>query len=201
MRIGLLGGTFDPPHIGHLVLGDQAWQQLGLDEVWFTPVGQPPHKAGRVVSAAPHRTAMTRAAIGGHAAFRLCELDVQRPGPHYSLTLMQLLRERHPEHEWFFLIGEDSLADLPKWHRPDALIELVTLCVARRPGSRADHGDVFAFLPALRERLRWIDAPLLDLSSSDLRARLVDGRSVRYLVPDAALAYAEMNAVYRRVRE
>lgn len=198
MRIGILGGTFDPPHIGHLVLGDQAWQQLGLDEVWFTPVGQPPHKTGRIVSAAEHRIEMTRAAIAAHPAFLLCEEDVRRPAPHYSLTLMQMLHAQHPAHEWFFLIGEDSLADLPKWHRPDALIELVTLCVARRPGSRSDHAAVFDFLPALRERLRWIDAPLIDLSSSELRARLVDGRSVRYLVPDGALAHAAENGVYRR---
>lgn len=198
MRIGILGGTFDPPHIGHLVLGDQAWQQLGLDEVWFTPVGQPPHKVGRVVSTAEHRIAMTRAAITGHAAFRLCEVDVQRPGPHYSLTLMQLLRAQFPQHEWFFLIGEDSLADLPRWHQPAKLIELVTLCVSRRPGSRGEHAQLFDFLPALRERLRWIDAPLIDLSSSSLRERLVAGRSVRYLVPDAVLDVAHAQGVYRR---
>lgn len=198
MRIGILGGTFDPPHIGHLVLGDQAWQQLGLDEVWFTPVGQPPHKAGRQVSDAVHRTAMTQLAIAGHPAFRLCEADVQRPGPHYSLTLMHLLRAEFPQHEWFFLIGEDSLADLPKWHRPAELIELASLCVARRPGSRSDHVAVFEFLPALRERMRWIDAPLLDLAASDLRVRLVAGRSVRYLVPDAALEYAARNGAYQQ---
>ena len=198
MRVGILGGTFDPPHIGHLVLGDQAWQQLGLDEVWFTPVGQPPHKAGKQVTDAAHRVAMTQLAIAGHPAFRLCETDAPRPGPHYSLTLMQLLREQHPEHEWFFLIGEDSLADLSRWHRPADLIELAALCVARRPGSRSDHAAVFEFLPALRERVRWIDAPLLDLASSDLRARLVAGGSVRYLVPDAALEYARTRQVYRR---
>jgi nicotinate-nucleotide adenylyltransferase len=196
MNIGIYGGTFDPPHIGHLVIGDQALHQLDLDELWFTPVGQPTHKPGRAISAAEHRVAMTRVAIATHPGFRVCEHDITRPGPHYSLTLMQLLRETYPQHTWTFVIGEDSLADLPKWHQPAALMSLVTLAVAHRPGSRPDAANIEAVVPGLYSRIQWIAAPLMDLSSTELRARLGDGRSVRYLIPRAVADYASEHRLY-----
>jgi nicotinate-nucleotide adenylyltransferase len=198
MNIGIFGGTFDPPHIGHLVIADQALTTLGLDAVWFTPVGQPTHKNAAGVSPAAHRVAMTRLAIATHPAFRVCEADVDRPGPHYSLTLMQLLRERHPEHTWTFIIGEDSLEDLPKWHRPADLFALVTLAVARRPGSAPDLSAIRAVVPDIASRVSWIDAPLLDLSSTELRNRLRANSSVRYLLPRAVAEYALLNALYAR---
>jgi nicotinate-nucleotide adenylyltransferase len=196
MNIGLLGGTFDPPHIGHLVIGDQALQQLGLDEVWFTPVGQPPHKPGRRVSAAAHRVAMTRLAIATHSRFRVCEDDVDRPEPHYSLTLMQQLLEEHPQYRWTFIIGEDSLADLPKWHQPAALLDLVTLAVARRPHSAPQMQSLREIVPDIEQRIRWIDAPLMDLSSTELRNRIGNGQSTRYLVPRTVSEYAGEHRLY-----
>ena len=196
MNIGVLGGTFDPPHIGHLVIGDQALHQLGLDEIWYTPVGQPTHKPGRAISPAEHRVAMTRLAIATHPRFRLCEADVARPEPHYSLTLMRLLRAQHPEHAFTFIIGEDSLADLPKWHQPAALLDLVALAVAHRPGSRPDMAAIAALIPDIAQRARWIEAPLLDLSSTDLRQRIGAGQSVRYLMPRAVADYARTRALY-----
>lgn len=196
MNIGLLGGTFDPPHIGHLVIGDQALQQLGLDEVWFTPVGQPPHKPGRRVSASAHRVAMTRLAIATHPRFRVCEDDVDRPEPHYSLTLMQLLRAKHPQHSWTFIIGEDSLADLPKWHQPAALLALVTVAVARRPHSAPQMQSLREIVPDIEQRIKWIDAPLMDLSSTELRSRIGTGQSTRYLVPRAVSEYAGEHRLY-----
>jgi nicotinate-nucleotide adenylyltransferase len=194
MHIGILGGTFDPPHIGHLVIGDQALNALGLDEVWFTPVGQPTHK--RSVSAASHRVAMTRLAIATHPRFRVCERDVERPGPHYSLTLMHLLRAEHPAHTWTFIIGEDSLADLPDWHQPAALFELTQLAIAKRPGSAPDLTAIRAVVPDIDARIQWIDAPLMDLSSTDLRARMRVGASVRYLIPRAVAEYASANGLF-----
>jgi nicotinate-nucleotide adenylyltransferase len=196
MKVGVLGGTFDPPHIGHLVIGDQALHQLRLDEIWYTPVGQPTHKVGRPVSPAMHRVAMTRLAIATHAQFRLREDDVERPGPHYSLTLMQLLRERHPEHAFTFIIGEDSLADLPKWHQPARLLDLVALAVAHRPGIRPNMAAIHAVVPDIERRVRWVEAPLLDLTSTDLRQRLGGGRSTRYLMPRAVADYAAEHALY-----
>lgn len=199
MNVGVLGGTFDPPHIGHLVIGDQALQQLGLDELWYTPVGQPTHKVGRPVSSAVHRVAMTRLAIATHARFRLCEDDVGRPDPHYSLTLMQLLRQRRPEHTFTFIIGEDSLADLPKWHQPAQLLDLVKLAVAHRPGNRPDMAAIRTAVPDIDQRVRWVEAPLLDLSSTDMRLRLGSGRSTRYLLPKAVSDYALEHALYTSV--
>ncbi len=196
MKVGVLGGTFDPPHVGHLVIGDQTLQQLGLNEIWYAPVGQPTHKAGIPVSAAVHRVAMARLAIATHAQFRLREDDVERPGPHYSLTLIQLLRQRHPEHAFTFIIGEDSLADLPKWHQPAQLLELVKLAVAHRPGSRPDMTAIQAVVPDIEHRVQWVAAPLLDLSSTDLRQRLGSGRSTRYLMPRAVADYAVAHALY-----
>jgi nicotinate-nucleotide adenylyltransferase len=170
MNIGIFGGTFDPPHIGHLVIADQALSALGLDEVWFTPVGQPTHKAALQVSPAVQRVAMTRLAIATHPRFRVCERDVERPGPHYSLTLLQTLRAEFPQHAWTFIIGEDSLADLPNWHRPAELFALTVLAVARRPGSAPD-------LSAIRGVVPQID-------------NVRSARSVRYLIPRAAAEYA-----------
>jgi nicotinate-nucleotide adenylyltransferase len=199
LKIGLFGGTFDPPHVGHLVVADQALTELELDEIWFAPVGQPTHKDGRHVSEAVHRAAMTRLAIATHPCFRVCEDDINRAGPHYSLTLIQLLIEKHPQNSWFFIIGEDSLADLPKWHQPTALFALVQPIVAHRPGVRpgaAATAAIDAAVPGLSARIRWVGAPLLDLSSTDLRTRLREDRSVRYLMPRAVADYAYDNKLY-----
>jgi nicotinate-nucleotide adenylyltransferase len=198
MNVALFGGTFDPPHIGHLVIADQALTQLRLDQVWFAPVGQPPHKPGRLVSAASHRVAMTRIAIATHAGFRVCETDVERPAPHYSLTLMQTLIAQHPEHTFTFLIGEDSLADMPKWHQPAALFALVNVVVAQRPGAEPNTAVIDAVVPGAAQRVRWIDTPMMDLSSTDLRLRLAAGHSTRYLLPRAVAEYAVKNQLYLR---
>jgi nicotinate-nucleotide adenylyltransferase len=196
--IGVLGGTFDPPHIGHLVIADQACVQLGLDQVWFAPVGQPPHKAGRPVSPAGHRVAMTRLAIDGHPRFDVCLVDVERPGPQYSYALMEILAGRFPGVEWRFLVGADALMDMPKWREPSRLLAAARLGVARRPGRRVDLDRLEAALPGIRARIDWVDAPLVDLSSTDLRRRAREGGSLRYLVPDAVAAHIVAHELYRR---
>lgn len=204
MKVGLFGGTFDPPHIGHLVIADQALTALKLDTVWFVPVGQPTHKDAAQVSLARHRVAMTRLAIATHPLFRICEEDVERPGPHYSLTLLQLLRAHWPEHSWTFIIGEDSLADLPKWHQPAALLDLVRLAVAHRAGHTPDSSALRGCVPDFEARLAdgriaWVPAPLVDLSSTELRTRLAHGQSVRYLTPRPVADYAQAQDLYRDV--
>jgi nicotinate-nucleotide adenylyltransferase len=196
MRIGILGGTFDPPHIGHLILAEQARVQLKLDEVWFVPAGQPVHKSDQVVSAAKHRVAMVRLAIKGHAHFKLCLVDVERPGPHYSLDLVNALRQQFPRNTWRFIIGADSLADLRKWHKPDELVRCVRLAAARRPGFQPDVAALEHVIPNLRQRLTWISTPTMDIASRDLRARLRKGLSVRYVVPSAVVAYVKQKRLY-----
>ncbi len=197
MNIGILGGTFDPPHIGHLVIADQALAQLKLDEVWFMPAGQPPHKMNNRVSAAADRVAMTRLAIQHHAGFRLSTFDVERPGPHYSSTALELLEQKHPQHDWCFIMGADSLEDLPRWHEPRRLIALATLAVAGRPGARPDLKEIEHDIPGLSARVQWVDAPLVDLSSTQLREMARAGASLRYLVPDEVIAYIHQHRLYR----
>lgn len=196
MNIGIFGGTFDPPHVGHLVIADQALTQLKLDEVWFMPAGQPPHKLNNPVSAAVHRVAMTRLAIAGHAGFKLSTFDVERPGPHYSSIAIEMLEQQWPQHDWCFIMGADSLEDLPRWHQPRRLIALATLAVAGRPGARPDLTALEQVIPGLSARVRWVDAPLVDLSSTQLRQMAKAGASLRYLVPDAVLDYIHTHELY-----
>jgi nicotinate-nucleotide adenylyltransferase len=197
MNIGIFGGTFDPPHIGHLVVADQTLTQLGLDEVWFLPVGQPTHKDSNGVSPAHDRVEMSRLAIEDHSGFRLSLLDVERPAPHYSSVAIELLERQHPHNDWCFVMGADSLGDLPNWHRPHRLIELATLAVAGRPGARPDLSEIERDVPGVSRRVRWVQAPLVDLSSTDLRRMANAGASLRYLVPSSVEAYIQDHGLYR----
>ncbi|MFN4294925.1 MAG: nicotinate-nucleotide adenylyltransferase [Thermoflexales bacterium] len=197
MNIGIFGGTFDPPHIGHLVIADQALTQLKLDEVWFMPVGQPPHKAGNSISSAHHRARMVQLAIGDHPAFRLSLIDIERPAPHYSSAALELLEARHPQHDWCFIMGADSLKDLPHWHNPHRLIELATLAVAGRPGARPDLNAIEHDVPGVSSRVRWVNAPLVDISSTELRRMVRQNASLRYLVPYPVEIYIRTERLYR----
>ena len=194
-RIGVFGGTFDPPHAGHLALAERARERLGLDRVLFVPAGTPPHKRARRLSSARTRAAMTRLALRGHPAFRLSTLELARRGPSFTVDTLRTLRARHPGARLFLLIGEDSLGDFRTWRDPQGIRALATLVVARRPangGARARRS------PAPRRGVVWLDNPGLDISSSALRARARAGQSLRYLVPDAVARYVTRHRLYRR---
>ncbi len=196
MRIGILGGTFDPPHIGHLVIADQACAQLRLDRVWFAPAGDPPHK-GDHVTPIEHRVAMLELAIRDNPCFELCRVDVERPGPHYSFELVEILDARYPGCTWHFIIGADSFMEMPRWRNPERLIALARLAVAKRPGTLIDAGTVERALPGITQRIDWVDTPLIDISSTDLRRRARAGWSLRYVMPEAVAAYIERTSLYR----
>jgi nicotinate-nucleotide adenylyltransferase len=196
LNLGILGGTFDPPHIGHLIVAEQARAQLQLDEVWFAPAGQPPHKRNRKVSKAEHRVAMTRLAIADNPHFKLCLADIKRPGPHYSTDLMRLLRLQHPRNQWYFIIGGDSLADLPNWHQPQQFVQLARLAVAHRPGFQPDLAALEQTIPGLSQRVAWVNSPLVYVSSSDLRARARQGLPLHYVVPGEVEAYVQQHRLY-----
>jgi nicotinate-nucleotide adenylyltransferase len=197
-RLGIYGGTFDPPHLGHLVLAETAADTLRLDRVLFVPAGDPPHKAAAIMrSSAEHRLAMVRLAIERNPRFGISRADLDRPGPHYSVDMLCLLRDEHPGAALFFLIGADSLADLPTWSRPRELIELVCLGVMRRPGVDPDLAALEREIPGLRRRMVWLDAPAIDIAASDLARRIAAGRSVRYQVPDDVCLYIEEHGLYR----
>ncbi len=197
-RTGILGGSFDPPHYGHLALAETARVQLGLSRVLFVPAGAPPHKRNRPMSSAEDRAAMTAAAIADNPAFELSRVDLERPGPHYTVEMLALLRAQYPEvDEWFFLLGEDALRDLPAWRDPQGILEQASLAVMPRTGQRVDLAELVAALPLLAERLVWLDIPPVDYSATDLRRRVREGLPLRYLVPPPVEAYIQEHKLYQ----
>ncbi len=212
MRLGIFGGTFDPVHLGHLIVAEQAREQCALDEVRFIPAGHPPHKHGRALTAASHRLAMLRFAVAGHAAFRVDDREIRRPGPSYTVVTLEELRGELPQAELFLIMGADSLRDLPDWHQPERICTLATLVVANRPGlPAADRGEPSAgdALPAcdarrpggrpLPDQTRIIDVrvPPIGISATDLRRRVAEGRSIRYLVPRSVEVYIAQHGLYQ----
>lgn len=197
-RLGVLGGTFDPIHHGHLVAAQEARCQLDLDLVLFVPAGNPPHKPARPISAADHRVRMVELAIAGNPHFALSRVDVDRPGPCYTVDTLALLREKWgPGPTFFFIEGSDSLAEMPTWYRPQRLIQLSELAVVRRPGAEPDLDRLEEDLPGLSARVHWVQMPQLEISSSDLRARMRDGRPISYLLPESVEAYLFEQGLYR----
>ncbi|HEX3049386.1 MAG TPA: nicotinate-nucleotide adenylyltransferase [Aggregatilineaceae bacterium] len=195
--LGIYGGTFDPPHLGHLILAETAADQLHLRQVLFIPAADPPHK-GTPRTPAFHRLAMVERAIAGNPHFLLSRMDMDRPGPHYSVDMLRLLHLEYPNTDLVFLIGSDSLRDLPTWSRPTQLIELARLGVMRRPGAEVEVDQLEQQIPGIRERLLWIEAPHIEISASVIAARIADGKSVRYQVTDAVCAYIEEHELYRK---
>ncbi len=197
-RLGIFGGTFDPIHHGHLVAAEEARQQLALDRVLFVPAGLPPHKPPGPISPAAHRVRMVELAIIGKPCFAVSRVDVDRPGPCYTVDTLELLRAEWGEGPRFFFIeGNDSFSDIASWYQPQRLIELCELVVVVRPGSEIDLGELERQLPGLTGRIHWVKMPLLEVSSSDLRARVRAGRSISYLVPREVEAYIRQHELYR----
>lgn len=195
-RIGLLGGTFDPPHYGHLWLAESARDQLQLDEVRFLPVGQPVHKQDRPVTAVEHRLAMTRHAIADNPTCVLDTRDSDRPPPHTTATLLpQLIRALGPARFWL-LIGADSLCDITTWSEPDALIRLCRLAVLPRPGAAPDWIALETAVPGISRAVDMLRGPALSHSSSELRAWAAAGHSLQYLVPPAVWRYIQQHNLY-----
>ncbi len=197
-RIGVLGGTFDPPHYGHLAMAETARVQLALEKVLFVPAGQPPHKMDMVLSPARHRLAMVEAAIADNPAFAVSRADLDRPGPHYTVDLLRHLRRGYPGADLYFLMGADSLAELLTWRDPAGILEQARLAVMPRTGYEPDVEALTAALPALRERLIWLDIPFIEIAATDLRRRVRVGLPVRYLVPPAVEAYIRRERLYLR---
>jgi nicotinate-nucleotide adenylyltransferase len=198
VRIGVLGGSFDPIHIGHLILAQEACEQLGLACVYFVPAGEPPHKRDRKLTPVEQRVTMTQLAIAGNPAFRLSRVDADRPGPHYTVDMIRILKGQFsPESELYFLMGFDSLVELPTWHRPGDLIASCRLVALTRPNIAVDWAALEARLPGIRERVTLIDMPELEIASHDLRDRVAQGRRIRYMVMEPVAAYIEQNGLYR----
>ena len=196
MRVGVLGGSFDPVHNGHLKLAATAYEQAGLERVIFVPAGHQWRKAGQQAATAGERCEMVRLAIAAHPHFELATLEVEREGPSYSDVTLEALREQKAGAELVFILGRDALADLPNWHAPERVLELATLAVAGRAGDGGPAASE-ALPGGLRGRVIWLDMPPVDVSATDIRARVRGGRSIEGLVPEAVHDYIVANRLYR----
>lgn len=199
MRIGLLGGTFDPPHLGHLWLAETARAQLRLDRVLFLPVGRPPHKEGKPLSPIAHRLTMTQLAIADNPTFVLDTTDTRRAPPHTTVSLLPLLHHAFPQALMWLLIGTDSLADLPQWHQPQQLLSLCRLAALPRPGIVVHWATLKTAIPGLETAVDWLDGPTLTISSTELRRWSRKGHTLRYLVPAAVADYIDQTRLYSPV--
>jgi nicotinate-nucleotide adenylyltransferase len=190
MRLGVLGGTFDPPHVGHLIVASDVCAALGLDRLLFVPAAAPPHKRGRVRAPAALRLEMVRAATAGDARFEVDDLELRREGASYSADTLRQLAAREPDAQLFFVIGVDQLREFGSWREPDVVVRLATLVVVSRAGDdAADAGEVaFPVLP--------VQVTRIDLSATEIRRRIREGDPIRYLVPDAVREIIEREGLY-----
>ncbi len=196
-RIGILGGTFDPIHYGHLIIAEDARVYLRLKKVLFVPAYEPPHKPGHTYSAFEHRVRMTELAISDNPHFAISLIEAGRPGPSYTVdTLRQLQAELGADVELHFVVGMDSLANILTWHTPADLLSLCRLVVAERAGYQVDLPALEQALPGLRQRLEMIDTPELSISSTDLRRRVRQGLPIRYQVPPDVEQYIYEHKLY-----
>jgi nicotinate-nucleotide adenylyltransferase len=196
LRLGVLGGTFDPVHVGHLILGEVARQELALGRVIFVPAGQPWRKGGRKIAPGADRLQMLRLATAGNPAFEVSILEIERPGPSYTEVTLEALHGENPGAELFFILGGDALTDFPRWHDPQHIAELATLAVAER-GDAVLAGVAEVVLPGVHVRLCQLRMPRVDINATAIRENVRDGRSIRYLVPDAVAAYIAERGLYR----
>lgn len=197
MRLGILGGTFDPPHFGHLHMAEAALQQLHLDKVLFAPAGVQPLRQNERHTAPEHRARMVELALADQPRFELSRIDLDRPGPHYTVDLIALVQRQHPQAALWFIMGEDSLADLLRWRDPARLIALARLVVLHRPSHTPDWPALETALPDLRARMDWIEHAAIDISATDIRQRVRDGLPIDQLVPKPVADYIILQNLYR----
>ena len=194
--VGLFGGSFNPPHVAHLIVADVVRDQFGLDEVWWIPNAQPPHKPDLDLADAPHRLAMTERAIDGHPGFRVSDIEIQRSGVSYTVDTVRALQDRHPETRFALIIGSDSLDQFASWRCPDEIADRVPMIVYKRPGAIES-----VAAPRFANRVHYVAAPVMEISGTEVRLRRQAGRSIRYIVPDAVRDYIEAHDLYTPAME
>jgi nicotinate-nucleotide adenylyltransferase len=197
-EVGILGGTFNPPHVGHLVMVQEALDQLGLDRVVLMPVARPPHKEAPADPGADVRLELCRLATAGAPHVEVSDLEIERGGASFTVDTLRALHERAPEHALTFIVGGDMAYSLPSWREPEAVLELARLAVAERDGLRRE--DIAERLEPLHcgDRVAFFDMPRIDLSSSAIRERVAAGRPIRYLVPDPVIEAIRSRRLYRQ---
>jgi nicotinate-nucleotide adenylyltransferase len=200
-RIGIFGGTFDPPHRGHQALARAARRQLGLDRLLWVLTPDPPHKQGLSITPLPERLGMLRLALHGHPAYEISTVEMERPGPHFALDTVRAVGRQNPGVGLVYLMGGDSLQNLPNWHRPTELVaHLDALGVLRRPGDSLDMEGLEQAIPGLRAKVRWVEVPPVDVSGREIRARAASGRSFRRFLQAGVYRYIVENHLYRSIQ-
>jgi nicotinate-nucleotide adenylyltransferase len=197
VRIGVFGGTFNPPHLGHLVCAQEAYVQLDLHLVIFIPVFTPPHKPLEDEPGPEHRLELCRRAAAGDERFAVSALETSRPGPSYTVDTLQELHAKEPDNELFLILGGDVAAGLPRWRSPEDVVELATPAVANRRGTPRARAEAGLSEFAAGARARFFSMPWIGVSSTMIRRRVKAGQPIRYLVPDAVAAYIEAKGMYR----
>lgn len=185
-KVGILGGTFDPPHHGHLLIANEVQASLSLDEVWFMPNQEPPHKKKSAAIDNEDRRNMLELAIKDNRKFRIETIEWERQGPSYTYETMQLLKKQHPDVEFYFIIGADMIEYLPKWHQINELLKIVQFVGVERP----------SYSMRTPYPILYVDVPAMDVSSSMIRERLKNGKAVRYLLPDSVIHYIKEHHLY-----
>ncbi|HLO15587.1 MAG TPA: nicotinate-nucleotide adenylyltransferase [Anaerolineales bacterium] len=198
-RVGLFGGTFDPPHVGHLILASEARSQLELKRILWTVTPDPPHKQDQWITPLEHRLAMVKLAIRDNPFFELSRVELDRPGPHYTVDTIRLLAEQNPDAEIVPIIGGDSLHDLPTWHQPKELLYAAHwVGVMRRPGEEPDLQELERELPGISSKVHYVDAPLLEIASREIRNRVATGQPFRYYLPNPVYHYINKHHLYQQ---
>jgi nicotinate-nucleotide adenylyltransferase len=198
-RVGLFGGTFDPPHVGHLILASEAKSQLELNRVLWTVTPDPPHKQDQSITPLEHRLAMVKLAIQDNPSFELSDIELERPGPHYTVDTIRLLAKENPNAEIVPIIGGDSLHDLPTWHQPQELLYAAHwVGVMRRPGEETNLQALERELPGISSKVHYVDAPLLEIASREIRDRVATGKPFRYYLPLPVYKYINEHQLYQQ---
>ncbi len=196
--IGVFGGTFDPPHIGHCILAEEALHRLGLDVIYWTPAGQPPHKPDWPISPIEDRVRMVEQITTMHARFELCRVDVDREGPHFSKDTLLYLQQALPQAELVYLMGADSLRDLPHWEDPEIFVQRThAIGIMQRPWVDYDLEAIQTEIPALLEKAQFFPAPLIDISGQIIRQRIKAGLPYRYMLTPEVFETIEQGMLYR----
>jgi nicotinate-nucleotide adenylyltransferase len=196
MRVGILGGTFNPPHLGHLVAAQEAYRELDLDQVILIPAGIPPHKPVDDEPGPQHRLELCRLAVGDDERFTVSDLELRRDGPSFTVDTLDILRSQSPSDDLFLILGADIAAGLPKWHAPERVLELATVAIAQRRGTaKAAVQEALAQVKG-GERARFFQMPRIGISSTMVRRRVRAGQPIRYFVPDGVMHYIETHGLY-----